>query len=90
MRVLISIKNLTNINSFSRNCEPTDDFHNTTKTFVDSLSGRDMIGRDMSTVSKDQDFETGENKLTNLDSLGVNENRSQGNEFVFKKIVAEK
>ena len=58
-----------------------------TKTYVDSLHESSRTRHDLSSVFNDQDNEFDIKKLTNLDSVLVNGNRSSDNELSFKKHV---
>ena len=58
-----------------------------TKSYIDSLPESGRNRRDLSLVFNDRDNEFHNNKLTNLDSITVNRDRSYVNELANKKYV---
>ena len=78
---------LSNTSQITLNLEPTDDNHVATKSFVDSLSEKDRIRRDTSTVFKAQYSEFDIIKLTNLDSNTVKRNATSDNQLSNKNSV---
>ena len=80
--------NITNIISLTIKSETTDDNHNITKAFVDSLSEKERNRLDLCLVMNNHITEFKNTKLTIVDSITVNRDSATDNELSnFKKVL---